>query len=726
MKKEFYTIEKKTEVIDEELKNKIEEAEKELAVLAQVVGGDFDMKVKFGQIGQGSYFNPEDSSITLDPFILKENKKWLAEFVAGHEGGHRAITRSLEQIGIKKEKAIQLYDKIGFGYLSNCLEDCADNDWVGKVFEKFKDASDRNYQEQFETQNAEMTTPQIQRLSAMLGYTPKFVSFGSEILRKWATDEYSKELDEAVEKALKKTQSDSQKVWQEIPGKFSKEQERIEKARQRFKIIYEKIWPEFEKIVKMDIDQEKMRQLANEMLKQAQEQQKTKGEKSGGELKMPGLPKQMQDELEKLAKENMEKQLGQLEEQIEKLKKQLDNAGSKEQKQQIKDKIKEMMQEKQDMDHGEKNLVPWDKLSEKIKKKIEEIYNKLPKDMRDELEEKAKKTLQEVDDKLIKEGRGKLAEKSSPLTHEETEEQKAKIEQEKIQREKSKKQEREKTREEKKMKKELEKNIEGSLSEYDKIYKEVAPLVDKLYNRIHKIFLPHRHPRWIKSQPTGQRLGLAKVMQFQADKSLYDKLWEKKTIPQKQDYRISLLVDLSGSMKKEKIEKTFRGVIVLSEVLNRVGIKTEINGFQDELIPYKNFDQNLSPAIRQKMTLMRKEVYNKGEHNKALYNSDGYCLGKVSESLQQNKSKDNFLIVLSDGLPAPDEEHAGEEYDLDKIIERIKKSTRQKLIGVGLGPDTGHVADYYPTSLPNLKLGNMPEMLGALLEDIIKFPAKYK
>ena len=74
--------------------DKIEISEEDwqtLKIIAQRVGGDFRMEVKLGEPGGGSFFNPEDGSITFDPLHIKENPE-QAKFVAGHEGSHRAIT----------------------------------------------------------------------------------------------------------------------------------------------------------------------------------------------------------------------------------------------------------------------------------------------------------------------------------------------------------------------------------------------------------------------------------------------------------------------------------------------------------------------------------------------------------------------------------------------------------------------------------------------------------
>ncbi|MGC9031778.1 MAG: hypothetical protein ACP5H7_03390, partial [Minisyncoccia bacterium] len=89
---------------------------KTLEIITKRVGGDFGMKVKLGEPGGGSFFNPEDGSITFDPLHIRENPE-LAKFVAGHEGSHRAITPGPREIGLSPEEIRELYSQIGFGYL---------------------------------------------------------------------------------------------------------------------------------------------------------------------------------------------------------------------------------------------------------------------------------------------------------------------------------------------------------------------------------------------------------------------------------------------------------------------------------------------------------------------------------------------------------------------------------------------------------------------------------
>ncbi len=74
---------------------------------------------------------------------------------------------------------------------------------------------------------------------------------------------------------------------------------------------------------------------------------------------------------------------------------------------------------------------------------------------------------------------------------------------------------------------------------------------------------------------------------------------------------------------------------------------------------------------------------------------------------------------MSDGLPKESSNHSGQEYELEHVIKKITDDSDQKLIGLGIGSGTGHVADYYPNSLANIDTKEMASKIGDLLRDII-------
>ena len=771
-----------------------------LEIIAKRVGGDFGMKVKLGQPGGGSFFNPEDGSITFDPLQIRENLE-QAKFVAGHEGSHRAITPHPKELGLSSEKIREFYSQIGFGYLQNIIEDPAVNDWMEKRFPGLKPYTEKTYDQQLKEENAVLSTPETQKIASQLGYWPKFAQYGSEIIRHWHQKRFSQTLDPAVEKALKRTIDYAHESIRTIPDPqkiVQDKKEIVSTAQKRFENNTDYIWPEVKKLVEMDLNTEENRQ----MLKDFQQMQKELGQKKqemkqaqkegnkqrqeelqkeieglGKELDpFNGLPedvkKELQEQINKAARgaaeqlnkeieekqkqieeakqkpEELEKEIKDLEEKAksaqgkekEELEKQIQEKKteklSQEMKQQQAEKeLKDIQDALDNIQSGQEIPYPEDKLSDKTKQELEKLFNKLPRQKYQELQDKSKKQLEDFEDAINKESEGKLN-KDKPESHQErrereTEERETEKEKEEIEKERE---EIEKEREE--IEEKLEELRREKMTEYDKAYEEVADIINSLYNRLKRFFLPERHPKWRRGYPTGSRLDLGKTMQAEADPRYLEKIWERKTIPQKFDYRFSILVDLSGSMKGEKIEETFKGTVVLAEMLEKLGIQFEILGFQDTIIPYKDFREKLNKELRDKLSIAKKEPLDEGVHNQAAWNSDGYCLKKSYQRLRQNVGKNNFLIVLSDGLPVPDAEHSGPEYALDKIVEDIIKEKKVKLIGIGLGPDTEHVNDYYPHGIPNMKMKvtdeerrqgqkDFSEAFADFLEDMIRHPEKY-
>jgi cobalamin biosynthesis protein CobT len=168
-------------------------------------------------------------------------------------------------------------------------------------------------------------------------------------------------------------------------------------------------------------------------------------------------------------------------------------------------------------------------------------------------------------------------------------------------------------------------------------------------------------------------------------------------------------------MQGENIEETFKATIVLAEVLNRLSINTEILGFNRELYTYQEFGQAMSQDIRKHMSTMPQET----NSNNAAYNDDGWALQETSQRLKRQLASEKFIIVLSDGEPAESSTHPKSAYDLQEIINNIIKNTDQKLIGLGVGPDTEHVETYYPNSVADIDASEMPQRLTEVIEEVI-------
>ncbi len=712
-----------------------------LEIIAKRVGGDFGMEIKLGKPGGGSSFNPEDNSITFDPFHIKE-KPEKAKFVAGHEGSHRAITLGPREIGLSREQIQKNYSQIGFSYLQNVIEDPAVNNWMRKRFPGLEPYTAKIYDEQLKEENAVLSTPEVQKIATQLGYWPKFSQYGSEVIRDWHQKRFSRKLDPAVEKALKRTIGLARENINIIPDprKPSRDKKEIIAAGQkRFENNTNYIWPEVKKLVEMDLHTEEQRQMLNErsifdeLPKDAKKELQKQINKATRET-----AKQLNKEIKekrKQAQEARQKQ-AELEKEIQELEEKAESASGKEKEdweKQIQQKKEEKLGEEMKQKQAEQDLkqiqdgiegmqsggagmpYPEDKLSEKTKQEIEKLFKNLPSQKQKEFREKAEKQLEDFEDAINKEMEGKIN-KDKPENHKEYRECEK--------REKESTAQRTKTEEEKK---ELEKKLEQirreKMTEYDKAYEETADIINSLYNRLKKFFLPERDPKWQKGYSTGSRLDLEKAMQAEADPKYLEKLWERKTIPHKLDYRFSILVDLSDSMEGKKIEETFKGVVVLAEVLEKLGIQYEIIGFSSGVKFFKQWREKLNKEKRDELTEM------KSWGKQSTHTDEATEL--AIKHIEKNGGKNNFILTLTDGQPYPSE-HSKR---LREILEETKNKNI-KTVGCGLGPDTEFVKDYYPASLsiPNVKpteqqkkegQKDFAEAFADLLEDMIKHPEKY-
>jgi cobalamin biosynthesis protein CobT len=708
-------------VFTPEQQQEIETKRRILSSLAYFIGKDFQIPVELNEPGKGWHWDFQKNIIRIDPKDLLDKPMDYLRFVISHEGGHRRISRT-EFI------PAETWRQPGFSFMMNAIEDPRDNNFVAENYPKFREQMQLAYE-----MNLDMENKFKEKAQEKLGHQPRFMQAGFEYIKQWFLDqedgyEISEDLPDEVKQVVRDTIQAARDSWTTYPsrgGADGKESEKAadgrtvtgeelisEYAKASYQINLERVWPEFRKLVEKDMEDQRTQELLDEM-------QQGKAE-SGGQ----GLPQELDDQLTSEEQKELEKAI---DEAIEKAKQDQaksdhDGESSEEQGGESGEAPVDEVGKPSEQAGQKGKPIDLDSLSPELRQKIKDYIDSLPEDKKKELAEKAEKSISDFEKELDEELGGKLSEDpESRETREQTEgSRKTEHEQEAPQGDEAEttptdSSELEKYRE---MVAETLKKDENVYEEYRR---EVLDVINSLENDLREIFVARRMHAWRGGFKSGKRIDIKRRIQEKAKEisAMESRAWEKRELPSEKDYAISLLVDLSGSMQGEKIEETFRAVVVLAEVLNRLSIQTEILGFNDRIYEYQKFGQDISREIRENMGGMLQEVDDTSGTGKAQWNDDGWALSQTSESLAKQKAKEKFLIVLSDGTPVESPMHPRSEYKLDKVISDILRETDQKLIGLGIGPGTGHVEHYYPNSLADVNLEEMAEKLADLIREAI-------
>jgi cobalamin biosynthesis protein CobT len=182
----------------------------------------------------------------------------------------------------------------------------------------------------------------------------------------------------------------------------------------------------------------------------------------------------------------------------------------------------------------------------------------------------------------------------------------------------------------------------------------------------------------------------------------------------RRDTAFLLLVDLSGSMRGDKTEAALAGTCLLARSLGRLEVPFAIYGFQDVLIPLCPFGTTSEADLRTALAGLWEEVNSArvGGNNRPEYNDDGLCLLEAAEELLQQPAREHVLIAVSDGLP---EGRRSRPEDLHRAVAELACLRGLRLVGIGLGPNTEHVRDFYPESIASVAPHRLAGEIGALL-----------
>ena len=249
---------------------------------------------------------------------------------------------------------------------------------------------------------------------------------------------------------------------------------------------------------------------------------------------------------------------------------------------------------------------------------------------------------------------------------------------------------------------------------------QVMPIVDSLAAELRSILRARQRQRMGSGHSSGTRIDMRRALLAESRPIERNRVWMRPVRQWRPDAAVSLLVDLSGSMRHERIEPATQVALLTAESLARVPLPFEVHGFQDRLIPFVTAEQRYGDVHRNAIREMPMEVAgNRPQgNNNYEYNDDGPCLEEAANRLLRIPAGRHILLVISDGNP--EGKHSDED-DLRRVIAHLEALPRFHLIGIGIGHSTDHVNDYYQHSRGSVPVDEFVEVFTHILRDVITY-----
>ena len=205
---------------------------------------------------------------------------------------------------------------------------------------------------------------------------------------------------------------------------------------------------------------------------------------------------------------------------------------------------------------------------------------------------------------------------------------------------------------------------------------------------------------------------------------------------------VTLLVDLSGSMKGQKILLAAATCDVAHDFLTNLGVKTEILGFTS--VHWRGgksrelWESRGKPQAPGRLTDTLHVIYKAAQKRSSgttghllkpmlrsdllKENVDGEALEWAISRQMETSARRRVVLVLTDGVPMDDSTLQTNGLDflsrhLEMVIDRTEQEAAVELIGIGIGYDPSR---YYKNSVTVSDINDLGKVLIAKLADVLR------
>lgn len=693
-----------------------------LEAVAHSLTGDKSMGVYPGEAGTRLwYYRMDTNNAYFDPeeVLERHQQEGGPEVLLGsmaHEAGHGLIS----DFSFIPQDLIK--DHFGLMGLMRSVEERPTDQVVrdrqsgaGEWVDRMREALGREDKDNTTTQERLGYTPHFFELSNLIPYFHHVENHDTYHPR---TLEMYEEMRGTIERIEHMIPAEDQE-GDDYETRKARKKEKKRLARRRWRTVYKELYPKLKELAEEDQKSGILRQTSLHIL-------------NAGGPALELLPEHLQEELvghiRPLAEARMEKLAAQAQEAEKEFSKaELTNEEG------LESALKDLDAIAKSMD-GYNNLpVPVHDLSDELKEKLNEIFEQF-KALQEAIMKAVKEMMEGLEDKVLDKfdgmmDTGKLPKHSDPKPSNKPGKDGTSGE---------KADDPAKKKLEKKRIEELRKQIEAQQealshqSTYERYYKEIQQVEEALYHRLYELFYPKRS-RKRRLRSSGNRANIEAVFRFVSARRAGARevnmdIWESPEKPDVRDYAVSIIVDLSGSMMGDTIEETLKAVIVVAEVLNRLGIKVEISGFGtiansgklnkkdasggwgDQIITFKSFDDEYNDEVRQGTALML------GANGPSTPTADG--VKNAAKSLEGVEAKDKFIVCLTDGAP-------DSRTNTTREIESAQNNGIG-VIGLGIGAGTEKTASLFPAGEGGIRIDQLPDALADLIEAILTNPQLFR
>lgn len=234
-------------------------------------------------------------------------------------------------------------------------------------------------------------------------------------------------------------------------------------------------------------------------------------------------------------------------------------------------------------------------------------------------------------------------------------------------------------------------------------YRRVAPLVGQMVSRFENIFQLNARPKDIGFFRRGKKPHMQRAMRREGEGGLKQDIWLRRIQNTKRSYKVTLLVDESGSMA-DKVREAVDAVILLMEGLARLKIEVEVIGFNKTARIHKKFSQPLTPELREQIVAEIEESMGGATH-------DADALQLALDRILAEQTDQRMIYVVTDG----------EGNGSSKLASVLPKAEKENVyvMGVGVGPGMAYVEEAYPRHALVDNIRDLPKTLFRKMEEYI-------